>query len=206
MMMKTWMGRALCYAVLLGASAATAQTVGKPAPAFTATDTTGKPVALSDFKGKYLVLEWTSPQCPFAGKHYNTGNMPETQKQAMAKDAAWLTIETTGASNRDGKVPVALQSWLKSNNASPTAVIVDADGNLARMYAAKTTPHMFVVDPQGTLIYAGAIDSKPTANPADIRTATNYVSQALKEAKSGKPVSTPSTKPYGCAVHYPKVS
>jgi len=204
MMMKILMTGALCSATLLATGAAMAQAVvGRPAPAITAKDATGKPVALADFKGKYVVLEWTNPECPFVGKHYNSGNMPSTQKQAMAKGVQWLAITTTAEDASGDKTRAELQVWLKSKNASPTAAIVDVDGKIARAYGARTTPHMYVVDPQGTLIYAGAIDSKPTANPADIKTATNYVSQALGEAMSGKAVTRPSTQAYGCAVKYP---
>lgn len=203
-MMKNWITSALFGATLLATNAAMAQAVvGKPAPAFTATDATGKPVALSDFKGKFVVLEWTNPECPFVGKHYNSGNMPATQKEAMAKGVAWLSIQTTAKDGPGDKTRAELQAWQKSKNASPTATIVDWDGKIARPYRATATPHMYVVDPQGTLIYAGAIDSKPTANPADIKTAINYVSQALGEAMSGKTVSRPSTQAYGCAVKYP---
>lgn len=201
--MKTWMMGALFGATVLAATSAMAQAVvGNPAPAFTATDTTGKPVTLSDFKGKFVVLEWTNPECPFVGKHYNSGNMPATQKQMTAKGVAWLSIQTT--KKNDDKARAELQAWQKSKNASPTATIIDSDGNVARAYRATATPHMYVVDPQGTLIYAGAIDSKPSANPADIETATNFVSQALDEAMSGKTVSRPSTRAYGCAVKYPR--
>lgn len=201
--MKNWMVTGLCGVTLLAASGAMAQAVvGKPAPAFTATDVTGNPVALSDYKGKFVVLEWTNPRCPFVGKHYNSGNMPATQKRAVAEGVAWLSIQTI-PDGSDQKALARLQAWQKSKNASPTAAIVDSDGRIARAYQAKATPHMYIVDPRGTLIYAGAIDSKPSTDPADIKTATNYVSQALDEAMSGKPVSHPSSQAYGCAVEYP---
>lgn len=194
---------ALYAALLFAPAAAMAQAaVGRPAPAFGATDASGKPVALSQFKGKYVVLEWMDPGCPFVQKHYNSGNMPATQKQAVAQGAVWLSVHTA-AGAKDDKSRAALQAWLKAKNAAPTATVVDADGQVARAYAARTTPHMFIVDPQGTLIYAGAIDSKPSTDPADIKTATNYVSQALGEAMSGKPVSRAVTQAYGCAVKYP---
>jgi AhpC/TSA family len=177
-------------------------TVGKPAPAFNATDAAGKPISLSDFKGKFVVLEWMNPDCPFVGKHYNSGNMPATQKDAMAKGVAWLSIQTTAISWGDDKTRAELQAWQKSKNASPTATIVDSGGKIASIYRAKATPHMYVIDPQGTLIYAGAIDSKPSADPADIKTATNYVLQALNEAMANTPVSSPTTQAYGCSVKY----
>lgn len=203
-MMMNWMVGALVGASLLMADRALAQAVvGKPAPAFSAADVAAKPVALADFKGKFVVLEWTNPDCPFVGKHYNSGNMPAIQKDAIAKGVVWLSIQTTARDGTDKKARAALQSWQKSKHAAPTATIVDSGGTIARAYRATATPHMYIVDPQGTLIYAGAIDSKPSANPADIKTATNYVSQALTEAMAGKPVSRPSTQAYGCAVKYP---
>jgi peroxiredoxin len=172
--------------------------VGSTAPAFTARDLAGKPVALGDFKGKYVVLEWTNPDCPYVRKHYNSGNMPATQKNAMTKGAVWLSVSTG-----DTHSPNELQSWQKSKSAAPTATLGDADGKIARAYGARTTPHMYIVDPHGTLIYAGAIDSKPTSNQADIPGATNYVDQALAEAMAGKAVSRATTQAYGCTVKYP---
>lgn len=193
----------VCGAALLSAGASMAQaTVGQAAPAFSATDTSGKAVALADFKGKYVVLEWTNPGCPFVQKHYNSGNMPATQKEATAKGAVWLAVNTTAKEATDYLGPAELQTWVKSKHAVPTATLMDADGRLGRAYGARTTPHMYVIDPQGKLIYAGAIDSKPTTNPADIQTATNYVTQALGEAMAGKPVSRGTTQAYGCSVKY----
>ncbi len=190
-------------ATLLAGQAAFAQaTVGQAAPAFTATDVAGKTVSLADFKGKYVVLEWTNPGCPFVQKHYDSGNMPATQKDAVAKGAVWLAVNTTAKDASDYMAPAALQTWVKSKNGVPTATLMDADAKVGRAYGARTTPHMYIVDPQGKLIYAGAIDSKPTANPADIKTATNYVSQALGEAMAGKPVSQATTRAYGCSIKY----
>lgn len=193
-----WTFAALCGAVLLTSHAARAQAVvGQTAPAFSVTDALGKPVSLADFKGKFVVLEWTNPECPFVQKHYDSGNLPATQKEALGKGAVWLLVQT-------GKVQQGeLLAWQKAKNSGPTATLLDPDGKLARAYQAKTTPHMYVVNPQGTLVYAGAIDSKPSADVADIKTATNYVSQALGEAMSGKPVSRASTAAYGCSVKYP---
>ncbi|HEX3141600.1 MAG TPA: redoxin domain-containing protein, partial [Rhizobacter sp.] len=174
-----------------------APAVGTPAPDFELRDTSGKPVRLADFRGQHVVLEWTNPGCPYVRKHYDSGNMPATQKQATAKGATWLSIQTAPSSVAE------LQAWQKSKNAAPTRTLLDPDGKIARSYRAKTTPHMYIVDPQGTLVYAGAIDSKPTTNPADIQGATNYVTTALNEAMAGKPVSHPSTQAYGCSVKYP---
>ena len=198
--MKTLLTGALCGVTLLMASGALSQpaSVGSVAPVFTAKDLSGKPVALGDFKGKYVVLEWTNPDCPYVRKHYNSGNMPATQKQAVTKGAVWLSVSTG-----DTHAPSELQSWQKTKSAAPTATLTDADGKIARAYGARTTPHMYIIDPQGTLIYAGAIDSKPSSNPADIAGATNYVDQALGEAMAGKAVSRAVTQAYGCSVKYP---
>ncbi|HET7792523.1 MAG TPA: redoxin domain-containing protein [Rhizobacter sp.] len=193
--MKNLLTAALATAVC-GVAMAQA-VVGQPAPAFTATDASGRAVNLADYKGKYVVIEWTNPDCPFVQKHYDSGNMPATQKQATAKGVTWLSIQTGAADKAE------LQAWQKSKKAVPTDTLLDPDGKVARAYRAKTTPHLFIVDPQGTVVYTGAIDSKPTANPADIKTATNYVNQALGEALAGKPVSQPSTQAYGCSVKYP---
>jgi len=203
-MMKIWTAGALCGALMLGGTAAMAQAVvGQPAPAIAATDASGKTVSLADYKGKYVVLEWTNPECPFVQKHYNGGNMPATQKKAIADGAVWLTVQTMDTDGDDAEAYADLQSWQKTKNAIPTATIIDATGAIARAYGARTTPHMYIVDPAGQLIYAGAIDSKPSANPDDIQGATNYVSQALAEAKAGKPISRATTQAYGCSVKYP---
>lgn len=202
--MKNWMmGALFCGAVMATGVAAAQAVVGKAAPVFTVNDVTGKPVALADYKGRFVVLEWTNPDCPFVGKHYNSGSMPSTQKEAISKGVVWLSVQTTSKASRDDEVRAELLAWQKSKNAAPSATIVDSEGKLARSYRASTTPHMFVVDPQGTLVYAGAIDSKASTSPADLKTATNYVALALGEAMAGKPVSNPTTRAYGCAVKYP---
>ena len=179
-----------------------AATVGQPAPTFTATDVNGKAVSLADFKGKHVVLEWTNPGCPFVVKHYGAGNMQATQKDATSKGVVWLTINSTSADAGDYKAPPALASWMTSQKAAPSATLMDADGKVGKAYGARTTPHMYIVNPAGLLVYAGAIDSKATSNPADIPGATNHVKQALAESLAGKPVSTASTRAYGCSVKY----
>ena len=176
--------------------------VNQPAPAFSVQDTTGKTVNLADYRGKLVVLEWVNPGCPFVQKHYNSGNMPATQKDATAKGVVWLTVSSTAKDASDYKSPADLSAWLTKAHAQPTATLMDTDGKLGRAYGARTTPHMYIVDPQGKLIYAGAIDSKPSTNQADIKVATNYVNQALGEAMGGKPVSQATTTPYGCSVKY----
>ncbi|WP_374676116.1 redoxin domain-containing protein [Ideonella sp.] len=188
--------------VVLSGVAAAQAVVGKPAPPFSGTDVSGKPVSLADMKGKYVVLEWTNPECPFVDKHYSSGNMPAVQKRLTDKGVAWVSIQTVGQGDAE-RTRGQLPAWQKAKGAAPSTTLVDPDGAIARSYQARTTPHMYVIDPQGMLIYAGAIDSKPTANPADIATATNYVAQALDEALGGKPVSQATTRAYGCAVKYP---
>jgi peroxiredoxin len=196
---------ALCAALALAATspALAAATVGQPAPAFTVTDTSGKAVSLADFKGKHVVLEWVNPGCPFVQKHYNSANMQSTQKDATGKGVVWLAISSTAPDAGDYKKPADLAGWMQGHKAAASATLMDDDGKIGRAYGARTTPHMYVVDPAGTLVYAGAIDSKPTANPADIATATNHVKQALNESLAGKAVSTATTRPYGCSVKYP---
>lgn len=187
----------------LGASAAHAATatVGQAAPDFTATDALGKTHKLSDFKGKHVVLEWTNPGCPFVVKHYS-GNMQALQAEFTAKGLVWLSINSTAKQERDYLAPAQLMAWKADKKASATAVLMDDSGKIGQLYSAKTTPHMYIVSPQGVLVYAGAIDSVPSARLDDIKTATNYVRQGLTEALAGKAISAPSTKPYGCSVKY----
>ncbi len=173
-----------------------------PAPDFTLSDTNGKPVKLSDYRGKYVVLEWTNPECPFVRKHYNSGNMQGLQKEWVARNVVWLAVDSTRQSSYEYKTPRQLGEWMSAEDAAPTAALVDGTSATGRAYGAKTTPHMFVVDPSGNLIYSGAIDDRRTANPADAKAANNYVHAALTEALAGKPVSVASTTPYGCSVKY----
>ncbi len=182
------------------AQAATA-TVGQAAPDFTATDALGKNHKLSDFSGKLVVLEWTNPGCPFVSKHYS-GNMQALQKEFTAKGVVWLSVNSTAASAADYLPPAKLTAWNAEKKASPTATLVDDSGKLGQLYSAKTTPHMYIINPQGVLVYAGAIDSVPSARVDDIKTATNYVRQGLNETLGGKAISTSSTRAYGCSVKY----
>ncbi len=193
---------ALALSFSLATSAALAASVGQPAPNFTAVDTNGKAVSLADFKGKHVVLEWVNPGCPFVQKHYKPGNMQGTQKDATAKGVVWLAISSTAPDASDYKKPADLAGWMKTQNAAATATLMDDDGKVGKAYGARTTPHMYIVNPAGTLVYAGAIDSNRSANPADIPAATNYIKQALAETLAGKPVTTASTQPYGCSVKY----
>jgi len=189
-------------AAVLAAKGPAAAEIGKVAPAFTLTDTTGKTRNLSDYSGKYVVLEWTNKDCPFVQKHYNSGNMQKTQKWATDHGAVWLSI----VSSAEGK-----QGFLSSDDANKlmkekgfhnTAMLLDGDGKVGKLYGARTTPHMFVIDPKGNLIYMGGIDDKATPDPADIKTAKNFVIAALEESMAGKEVSVPTSRPYGCSIKY----
>jgi hypothetical protein len=192
-----------CAAVLLGAaSAQAAPSVGQPAPDFTLSDTAGKPVKLSDFRGKHVVLEWTNPGCPYVKKHYDSGNMPATQKEAVAKGVVWLSINSTEKASYEYLPPAKLAAWQKERSAQPTALLLDEEGIAGKAYGARTTPHMYIVSPEGRLIYAGGIDSIASSNPDDVKKAVNYVRQGLGEALAGKPISQATTRPYGCSVKY----
>jgi hypothetical protein len=172
------------------------------APAFALTDSTGKIVKLSDYRGKYVVLEWTNPECPFVRKHYDSGNMQGLQKEWGARNVVWLAVNSTNRSSYEYKSPQQMGEWMRAKDAAPKAALVDATSATGRAYGAKTTPHMFVVNPDGDVIYRGAIDDRRSANPADAKTANNYVRAALSEALAGKPVTVASTTPYGCSVKY----
>jgi peroxiredoxin len=183
-------------------SAQAAPAVGQSAPDFTLRDVGGKPVKLSDYRGKHVVLEWTNPGCPYVRKHYNSGNMPATQKDAVDKGVVWLSINSTEKSAYDYMEPTKLVAWQKERKAQASAVLLDEEGTAGKAYGARTTPHMYIVDPQGRLIYAGGIDSIPSSDPDDIKKAVNYVRQGLDEALAGKPVSMATTRPYGCSIKY----
>jgi peroxiredoxin len=179
-----------------------AAVVGQASPDFSLTDTSGKTVRLSDFKGKHVVLEWNNPGCPFVRKHYNTANMQTLQKEAAGKGVVWLAVNSTEKTHTDYMTPQVLGKWMVEQKASPTATLMDESGDVGKAYGARTTPHMYVVNPQGVLVYAGGIDSIPSASVDDIKTATNYVRQTMNEVMAGKAVSTPTTRPYGCSVKY----
>ena len=193
---------ALGGAFLMGSNAFAAPAVGQQAPDFVAVDTNGAKHKLSDFAGKFVVLEWTNPGCPFVRKHYGSGNMPATQKAATAKGVVWLAINSTATDAGDYKAPAAMAQWMAGHKAAATATLMDSDGKVGRAYGARTTPHMYIVDPAGTLVYAGGIDNKPSSNPADIASAINHVKVALAETTAGKPVTTATTRPYGCSIKY----
>jgi peroxiredoxin len=201
-MVKSLASLTLAAALAVAANAASAASNGAPAPAFTIGDTAGKPVKLADYRGKYVVLEWTNPECPFVRAHYSSGNMQALQKEWGGRQVVWLSINSTNRSHGEFKTPAQMREWMTAQGAAPAATLIDETSATARAYDARTTPHMFIVDPAGNLIYQGAIDDKRSANPADAKTANNYVRAALTEALAGKPVSVASTPPYGCSLKY----
>lgn len=191
----------LVLASCSGLALASAQ-VGQPAPDFTLTDSQGKAHSLSGFKGKTVVLEWHNPECPFVKKHYGAGNMQQQQAEAASADVVWLTINS-GAPGKQGVMDAAAaNAYLASSKSAPAGYLFDGSGTVGKQYGAKTTPHMYVIDGEGVLRYAGAIDSNPSADPADIPGATQHVRQALADLKAGQTVSVASTQPYGCSVKY----
>ncbi len=177
-------------------------TIGQTAPNFTLEGSDGKQHSLADYKGKFIVLEWTNPQCPFVHKFYDSGAMQKLQKKETAKGVVWLRINSSAAGHEGAQTVSDLASYISSNHVEATASLIDPDGKVGHMYGARTTPHMFVIDAKGALVYAGGIDDKPSPDAADIPKAKNYVTAALKEAMAGKPVSTPTAQPYGCSVKY----
>jgi peroxiredoxin len=179
-----------------------AQTPGLPAPDFTLADTTGKSVQLADYRGKFVVLEWTNPECPFVRKHYVSSNMQDLQKEWGAREVVWLSINSTNASHPEWKTPGQMADWMRAHGAAQKAMLQDGTSATGRAYGAKTTPQMFVIDPAGKVLYNGAIDDRRSANPADAKPARNYVRAALTEALAGRPVSVAATTPYGCSVKY----
>lgn len=202
--LKTLLACAAVSAALF-ASAQAAPAVGQPAPDFTLTDINGQTHTLSSFKGRTVVLEWVNQECPFVVKHYDkSGNMPATQKAAKEQGVVWLSINS-GHPGAQGDFDAAkVAAWMTRTGAAPTAYFRDQDGRVGKLYDARTTPHMFVINPEGVLVYAGGIDDIRSANPDDIAKATNYVKAALADLQAGRPVATPTSRPYGCSVKYGK--
>jgi peroxiredoxin len=192
--------------VVAGAACASAQAgsavVGKAAPDFTLVDSNGQSHTLSSYQGKHVVLEWVNFGCPFVGKHYGSGNMQRLQKAYTGKGVVWLSVNSSAQGQQGFHTASEVNALLKEKGAAPTAYLIDTDGKVGHLYGARTTPHMFVVDPKGTLVYAGGIDDRPSTDQADIQGATNYVSAALDETLAGKAVTVASSKPYGCSVKY----
>jgi len=176
--------------------------VGGAAPDFSLTDAKGKTHSLSQYKGKYVVLEWFNPECPFVKKHYGSGNMQKLQEEYTGKGVVWLTIDSNAPGSEGNMTPEQAAKVAAAWKTHQTALLLDPEGKAGRAYGAKNTPNMVVVSPEGKIAYEGAIDSKATPNPADIPSSTNYVKVALDESLAGKPVTTANTKPYGCSVKY----
>lgn len=192
-------------ALLISASPLTAgegATIDGQAPGFTLSASDGKSHSLSDFKGKYVVLEWVNFGCPFVRKHYDAGNMQKLQKEYAAKGVIWLAVCSSAPGKQGYYDGDALREQIKTEKFAGTAYLLDADGAVGKAYGAKTTPHMYVIDPKGTLIYAGGIDNKASTNRDDIAGATNYVKEALDAAMNGKRVAVKESQPYGCSVKY----
>jgi peroxiredoxin len=195
----------LCATVLglvIAAGALAAANPGQPAPEIALPGADGRAIKLSEYKGKWVVLEWVNPGCPYVRKHYDSKNMQSLQKEAAAMGVAWLAVNSTNPSHYDYLKPAAMEGWMKTQGGAPRATLMDEAGNAGRAYSARTTPQMFVINPEGRVVYAGAIDDKRSANPEDVKGARNHVRAALEESLAGRPVSVAATTPYGCSVKY----
>jgi len=200
--MKTMRNVAVAAGLAMVCASAMALKPGDPAPDFKGVDSNGKVQTLAQYRGKYVVLEWANKGCPFEQKHYKSGNMERLQREWTAKGVVWLSV-ISSAPGQDGYVtPPEENDYLRTMKAAPSAAILDPSGTIGRLYSAKTTPDVFVIDPQGKLVYEGAIDDQPTPDPASLKDAKNYVSAALEASMAGRPVETPVTRSYGCSVKY----
>ena len=193
---------AATIALTFACARADAVDTGQPAPDFTLKSIDGKDVSLADYKGKYVVLEWVNHGCPFVVKHYDSGNMPALQKEYTAKEVVWLSVCSSAEGKQGYETPEDWQKLNAEKKGAASAILLDGEGSVGKAYGAKTTPHMYIVSPDGTLIYQGAIDDKPSTDQEDIPGAKNYVKAALDEAMAGKPVTDGTTKSYGCGVKY----
>ena len=187
---------------ILLAATAYALRPGDAAPDFHGSDSNGNSQTLAQYRGKFVVLEWANQGCPYEQKHYKSGNMERLQREWTSKGVVWLSVISSAPGEQGYVTPPEENDYLRTMHAAPTAAVLDPSGAIGRLYGAKTTPHMFVIDPQGKLVYEGALDDQPTPNPASLKIAHNYVSEALEDAMAGKPVPTPVTRPYGCNVKY----
>ena len=190
------------FFLVAATSAFGSATVGQPAPSFSLVDDNGTSHALSDYKGKIVVLEWNNPECPFVKKHYSSGNIPKQQAEATAQGVVWLTINSAAPGKQGHLERVGAKAFDAHYHAAPTAYLFDADGKVGHLYGAKTTPHIFIIDEKGVLRYNGGIDSIASVDKDDLAKATQYVPQVIGEIKSGKAVSVPTSEPYGCSVKY----
>ncbi|MGB5834383.1 MAG: thioredoxin family protein [Thiohalocapsa sp.] len=189
-------------AVLFAGAVIAKPEVGQPAPVFTAADSTGKTWSLESLRGSPVILEWTNDHCPYVVKHYETGNMQELQRDAAEEGYVWLSVISSAPGKQGYVSPEKADELTSLRNAAPSAVLLDADGSIGQAYAARTTPHMYVIDETGTLVYMGGIDDKPTTDPADVAGAENYVRLAMADRAAGKPVQQAVTRPYGCSIKY----
>ena len=192
----------LVTALVVAGTAHAQPVIGQPAPEFTATDTKGVSHSLSDFRGKTVVLEWTNHDCPYVKKHYDTGNMQALQREATAEGVVWLTIISSAPGKQGYVTAEEADALTAERDAAPTAVLFDPEGTAGKAYGARTTPHMFVIDPEGTLVYMGGIDDRPTASKEDVEGARNYVREALTALGSGQDVPQSTSRPYGCSIKY----
>lgn len=199
---------AIGAALAFGGLAATAPSafakpeVGKPAPNFTGKDSKGNKVSLADLRGKTVVLEWTNHDCPYVQKHYGAGNMQKLQAEAAKDGVVWISVISSAPGEQGHVSPAEADELTASRKAAPAHIVFDPKGTIGRAYDARTTPHMYVIDAKGTLVFMGGIDDRPTADKADIEGATNYVQLALNAVKKGEPVATPAARPYGCSIKY----
>jgi hypothetical protein len=193
---------ATAAATAIAPSAEAAVQTGSSAPAFSVTDTSGGQHALASYRGRTVILEWTNHECPYTVKHYATGNMQALQAAATGAGAIWLTVVSSRPGSQGFVGAAEADRLTASRNARPTGVVLDPTGQLGRLYGARTTPHMFVIDGAGLLAYMGAIDDRPTASHASVKGARNYVREALEAMAAGRPVAVASTRPYGCSVKY----
>jgi peroxiredoxin len=193
---------AVLSAALSAVPAFAALEVGEPAPDFTGTDTAGKTWKLSELNGTPVILEWTNHDCPYVVKHYESGNMQALQKEAADAGYTWLSVISSAPGKQGHVSPGQADELTESRGAAPTAVLLDAEGTIGKAYGARTTPHMFVIDADGTLVYMGGIDDKPTTKLADVQGAENYVRLAMADLAAGEPVGKAVTRPYGCSVKY----
>ena len=192
----------VCLTASLAAMTHAAVTPGATAPDFTLTAVDGKPVSLSQFRGKYVVLEWFNSECPFVQKHYTTGNMQKLQSRYTSEGIVWLAINSTNPEHSNYRDPQRSREIMSQWKGSPTALLLDPEGGVGQAYEARTTPHMYIIDPEGKLIYQGAIDSIKSVDAGDIEKADNYVALALDAALAGRPIDKNVTAPYGCSVKY----
>jgi peroxiredoxin len=189
-------------AALAATPAFAAPQIGQPAPAFQVKDMNGRVVSLSQFKGKTVVLEWTNEGCPYCGKHYGSGNMQALQKQAVADGVIWLTVVSSAPGMQGYQTGPQARAWKTRVGSHASDILLDHDGKVGRAYEAKATPHMFIIDRTGRLVYMGGIDDRPYEDPASLKGAKNYVRAALDDLKAGRPVAQAVTRPYGCSVKY----